>query len=66
MHRSIESDDFRGDYGAKFPLISQVGHPPRPPLPAQLKRVMNSGEGLPAGLDLTEGDMCETAPTCDF
>jgi len=51
---SIESDDFRGDYGAKFPLISE------------LKRVMNTGEGLPADLDLTEGDMCETAPTCDF
>lgn len=33
MHRSIESDDFRGDYGAKFPLISEVGHPPPPPLP---------------------------------
>jgi len=51
---SIESDDFRADYGPKYPLISEI------------KRVMNSGETLPPEFDLHDGDLCETAPICGF
>lgn len=49
---SIESDDWRGDYGPRYTLLSEI------------KRVMNSGEELPPGLDLTAEDECETAPSC--
>jgi len=50
---SIEADDFAGDYGTKYPLISEI------------KRVMNSGEFLDPELVLGEDDMCDTAPSCD-
>merc|ERR1712038_1116512 len=49
---SIEADDFRGDYGAKYPLISTI------------KRIMNSGETLDPDLVLGEDDFCETANSC--
>jgi len=51
---SIESDDWRGDYGAKYTLISEM------------KRVMNSGETLDPEYILGEDDQCETAPSCKF
>merc|ERR1712002_59800 len=51
---SIESDDWRADYGPKYPLISEI------------KRVMNSGEVLDPEYILGEDDMCETAPTCEL
>jgi len=50
---SIEADDFRGDYGKKYPLVSEI------------KRVMNSGESLDPEYILGENDMCETAPSCE-
>lgn len=49
---SIEADDFRGDYGAKYPLISTI------------KRIMNSGDSLDPDLVLGEDDFCETANSC--
>jgi len=49
---SIEADDFRGDYGDKYPLVSTI------------KRIMNSGETLDPDLVLGEDDACETAPSC--
>merc|ERR1711909_201548 len=49
---SIESDDFRADYGPKYPIISEI------------KRVMNSGETLDPEHVLHEDDQCETAPAC--
>jgi len=49
---SIEADDFRGDYGPKYPLVSE------------LKRMMNTGEKLDPDLMLGEGDQCDTAPSC--
>merc|ERR1712112_11440 len=51
---SIESDDWRGDYGSKYTLISEI------------KRVMNSGEVLDPEHILGEDDQCETAPACQF
>ena len=51
---SIEADDFRGNYGAKYPLISQA------------KRIMNNGETLDPEFILGEDDMCETAPSCNI
>jgi len=50
---SIEADDFRGDFGNKNPITSEI------------KRVMNSGETLDPEFILGEDDMCETAPSCD-
>jgi len=50
---SIESDDFAGDYGNKYPIISEV------------KRIMNNGETLDPEYILHEDDMCETAPSCE-
>ena len=49
---SVEADDFRGDYGNKYPLMSEV------------KRIMNNGETLDPEFILHEDDMCETAPSC--
>jgi len=49
---SIEADDFRGDYGPKYPLVSE------------LKRIMNTGEKLDPDLMLGEGDQCDTAHSC--
>jgi len=50
---SIESDDFAGDYGNKYPIISEV------------KKIMNNGETLDPEYVLHEDDMCETAPSCE-
>ena len=49
---SIEADDWRGDYGVRYPLVSEI------------KRVMNTGETLDPGLMLGPDDQCETAPSC--
>ena len=49
---SIEADDWRGDYGVRYPLVSEI------------KRVMNTGESLDPGLMLGPDDQCETAPSC--
>jgi len=49
---SIEADDWRGDYGPKYPVISEI------------KRVMNSGETLQPDMVLGEDDFCETANSC--
>ena len=49
---SIEADDWRADYGNKYPLVSEI------------KRIMNSGETLDPEMVLGEDDMCETASSC--
>jgi len=49
---SIEADDFRGDYGELYPLVTTI------------KRIMNSGETLDPDLILGEDDMCDSAPSC--
>jgi len=51
---SIESDDFKGKYGARYHMINQ------------LKTTLASGEPLDPEHILGEDDICETAPTCEF